>query len=502
MRKTKIITMYLPQFHRVEENDKWWGQGFTDWVAVKDATPLFDGHYQPRTPLNDNYYDLLNKNTMKNQEKLMKKYHIYGQCFYHYWFQNGKKILEKPAEKLLEWDDIDIPFCFSWANESWTRTWSNLTDKNTWASKFEVEKHAGDDKGILLNQKYGNKVDWEEHFNYLLPFFKDRRYIRIEDKPIFVFYKPDIIICIDQMIEYWNELAEKNGLKGIYFIGSNTLKKSYLNAIVWQEPQMSLTYVNQETTNIKSTCFSFNKVWQQILSNEPKHDEKVFLGGFVGYDDTPRRGKGGTIIIDSNPEKFKSYFNKLLCKSEVLNSEFIFINAWNEWGEGMYLEPDEKYKYQYLSAIKKVMEQKNTNYVQRKYTLVNDNEVYLRKINEKYRSYWKILNKWLILKEENIHLDKYLLNLDIKRIGIYGIGMLGKHLIKELENSDIDVIFGIDQKADTYNINFPVFNLDHALPEVDAIIVTATYDYSSIKEQLKETTNIPVISLEQIIYEI
>ena len=173
----KTIAMYLPQFYRTPENDEWWGDGFTDWTAMSKAKPLFKGHKQPKFPLHNYQYDLLKKETLLWQEKLMKQYHVYGLCFYHYWFKNGRKVLEKPAENLLKWKDIEIPFCFSWANESWGRSWSNLANTNIWASNFETHKeHIGN--GILLEQDYGEKEEWIEHFNYLLPFFEDERWVK------------------------------------------------------------------------------------------------------------------------------------------------------------------------------------------------------------------------------------------------------------------------------------------------------------------------------------
>ena len=154
----KIISMYLPQFHRVKENDEWWGEGFTEWTAAKQAHPLFENHYQPHIPLNQNYYDLLDKKTMQWQADLMKKYGIDGQCIYHYWFKNGRQILERPAENLLHWTDIDMPFFFCWANESWARTWSHLRNRTPWSTELEPKQKAGDN-GVLLEQQYGEEKE-------------------------------------------------------------------------------------------------------------------------------------------------------------------------------------------------------------------------------------------------------------------------------------------------------------------------------------------------------
>ena len=222
----KILALYLPQFHRVKENDEWWGEGFTEWTAVKDAMPFFNGHYQPRRPLNDNYYDLMEKKTMRWQARLMKEYGIDGMCMYHYWFKDGRRILEKPAENLLEWKDINMPFCFCWANMTWARTWSNIRNSAVWANKYEGESKEIDD-GILLEQKYGGLLDWKEHFKYLLPFFKDERYIKKDNKPVFVLYKTELIDCLEEMTEKWQEWAVENGFNGIYFIGAGQCVEKY-----------------------------------------------------------------------------------------------------------------------------------------------------------------------------------------------------------------------------------------------------------------------------------
>ena len=175
----KILAKYLPQFHRTRENDAWWGEGFTEWTAVKKAAPLFEGHDQPRVPKDENYYDLLQKETMLWQASLMEKYGIDGMCIYHYWFKDGRQVLEKPAENLLRWKEVPMPFCFCWANETWARSWSKIQNKNHWSDIYEQKKSNGS-SGILLDQKYGREPEWKAHFEYLLPFFRDERYIKVK----------------------------------------------------------------------------------------------------------------------------------------------------------------------------------------------------------------------------------------------------------------------------------------------------------------------------------
>ncbi|MCD7820315.1 MAG: glycoside hydrolase family 99-like domain-containing protein, partial [Lachnospiraceae bacterium] len=171
----KIIPFYLPQFHTIPENDKWWGKGFTEWTNVRKAVPLFEGHQQPKLPLGDHFYNLLDDETKIWQAELAKQYGIFGFCYYHYWFKNGKRLLEKPAEQMLKNKDIDLPFCFCWANENWSRNWD------------------GGNHEIIMAQEYGGKREWEMHFQYLLPFFRDKRYITMNGKPLFIIYKPEQI---------------------------------------------------------------------------------------------------------------------------------------------------------------------------------------------------------------------------------------------------------------------------------------------------------------------
>jgi len=201
--KIKPIAFYLPQFHAIPENDSAWGDGFTEWTNVKKARPLFEGHYQPRIPLNHNYYNLLDKDVLVEQSRIAQQYGVFGFCYYHYWFKNGKKLLEKPIEDMLHNKAVTIPYCLSWANENWTKKWD------------------GGNKEIIVEQDYGGMDDWEKHFLYLLPYFQDDRYILLDGKPVFLIYKPNQIPCIQSMLRYFEKRAHDVGLKGICFIVQN-----------------------------------------------------------------------------------------------------------------------------------------------------------------------------------------------------------------------------------------------------------------------------------------
>lgn len=498
----KIFAMYLPQFHETSDNDQWWGKGFTEWTAVKRAKSLFPGHQQPKVPFKHNYYNLLDYSTMEWQASLMKQYHIDGLCFYHYWFKDGRRTLEKPAENLLRWKEIDMPFCFCWANNSWTRTWSNLTEKNVWTpigeSSEDKEKNP---TGILLEQKYGKEDAWRTHFMYLLPFLHDSRYIKIEGKPIFMVYKPSLISCMPQMAELWNQLAVQNGLKGIYLIGMNAFQDdSTYDAFLYHEPEY--TFVNLfHHTDLKKNkpiekYLPYSEIWERILKREiVGTDRKVYLGGFSGYDDTPRRGTGGIVIGNGTPGSFKEYLRKLLKKSEQIGSDIVFINAWNEWGEGMYLEPDQENGYAYLEAVKEAVETYETAKLPTGQGRMSDE----MKTIERFRDYWHVLHQWLLLKEQNIHVADYLYSKGISNVAIYGLGMLGLHLIKELEGGPVQIAYGIDRNAKELQMGFPVHTLEENLKPVDAVIVTVTHEYGVIYNQLRKLYSGTIFSLMDVL---
>ena len=357
-KSVKLIAFHLPQFHSFPENDAWWGKGFTEWTNVKKSKPLYKNHYQPRIPEQENYYNLLNEDAIQHQMDLAKEYGIYGFCYYHYWFC-GKLLMEKPLEKMLHMKD-KLHYCFCWANEPWTRAWN------------------GNAREVIMPQNYGEENEWEEHFRYLLPFFQDEFYIKRENKPIFVLYRTNNIPHCDEMIQYLNKSCKENGFAGIYVIEEkNSFQKNIeskeASAVLEFEPMYTLKYGRSILRRIADKCFGafFNKathnhmliynydiVWKNIINRT--HDsisgKEQFIGAFVDWDNSPRRGNKGTVIYGATPQKFRSYLSKQLQHARSEDSEYVFINAWNEWGEGTYLEPDMKYGKKYLEAVKTVVE--------------------------------------------------------------------------------------------------------------------------------------------------
>ena len=368
----KVIAFYLPQFHETPENNEWWGQGFTEWNNMKAAKPLFEGHNQPRIPLNNNYYNLLNEKTLEWQTEIAKEHGVYGFCCYHYWF-GSKMLLEKPMEIYLKDKNCDLPFCFCWANETWT---------NAWAAETES------DRKTLIKQEYGDKEEWERHFQYLLPFFKDERYIKEGNKPLFVIYRPQYITELSARLAYYNKRAQEEGFDGLVFAAQHVsfyAEKSvdklmfkyqieyqpgfaFYDMSSWMQKQMSVIKQNVQTwardhlksfksaKKAKLQKLSYDEVWNTVLNR--KAEPGMIPGAFVDWDNTPRYKEKGRVLTGATPEKFKEYFGKQLKRArDEYKSDYIFIFSWNEWSEGGYLEPDMKNQYGYLDAIKSCVDE-------------------------------------------------------------------------------------------------------------------------------------------------
>lgn len=507
----KILSMYLPQYHRVKENDEWWGEGYTDWVSAKNAVPLYEGHYQPHIPENQYYYDLTDRQALEWQADLMKKYGVDGQCIYHYWFKDGRKILEKPAENLLEWKDIDMPFCFCWANQSWANSWSAVNNAAVWCDARENKKKNESDNGLLLEQQYGDEKEWRKHFDYLLMFFKDKRYLKMNNKPVFVLYQAMYIPVLEEMSECWNCWAREEGFDGIYFVGVSNRDESLVDAVLYPGPQTAMGKMMQELGESKLKTLDYKAVWERMIV-KAYMEKDCMVGAFVGYDDTPRRGEKGLVIDNATPELFEEYFTKLLAINALHNQPFTFINAWNEWGEGMHLEPDEKNGRAYLEAV---YDSKNHygEYLQavRQIDKIYEEPrekvlAYKRKARgyekriDQYGSYWRLMDKWLSLKEENRSLADILEKKHIYKVAIYGVGMLGKHLINDLLDSNIEIVCAMDKKVIDKKYDFPVIQIvekiPDGIPESDVVIITPVYEFSNIKKLFEKKKMENVISLE------
>lgn len=359
----KVMCMYLPQFHSFPENDEWWGKGYTEWVAVRKAKPLYKGHIQPRVPADGNYYDL-DKDavaTLTHQAEIAKKYGVYGFSIYQYYF-NGKTLMEKPLRTLLEHPEIDIRYNICWANETWTRTWYGLSDQ------------------VLIAQEYGDREDWRRYFEHLLPFFKDSRYIKIDNKPVWQIYKTFDIPCFVEMRKAFDEWARQEGFDGVYVISGKTaagveMRNGVADAYYYFEPGYTLKndigfagkisydlmtllrsvrnrLIGKKSGYILERRIPAKRIMNAITTREYADNE--FPGLIPDWDNTPRRDYKGLVYTGTSPQLFKDTLAKLRKKVEGHHVDMVYVNAWNEWGEGAYIEPDEARGCAYLEAIKEV----------------------------------------------------------------------------------------------------------------------------------------------------
>jgi len=362
--KARVIAMYLPQYHPIPLNDEWWGPGFTEWTNVASAKPLFRGHYQPRIPADLGFYDLRLPETREAQARLAREAGIEGFMYWHYWFGKGRRLLERPFQEVLESGKPDFPFCLGWANHSWS--------KKTWTAK-----NGGDTKTKLLEQTYVES-EFTDHFYDVLPAFKDPRYITVDGKPFFLIFDCVRFAKLNDFIKVWQELALKNGLKGIHFVGNANgyMAESKIDEIL-QTNIDAVAFTNLAEAEKKCVNGKFFLYWQKIkrkffkFGPEKYNYEKVINNIHSDYesradiypelfpqlDRTPRAGKDAVIIYGSTPELFEQYLRETLeaVMHKDADHRIIMINSWNEWGEGNYLEPDLKYGHGYLNAIKNVI---------------------------------------------------------------------------------------------------------------------------------------------------
>jgi hypothetical protein len=372
MADVRLIAIYFPQLHRIPENDRWWGQGFTDWVNVRRARPLFPGHYQPRVP-RDGYYDQSDPRVIRRQVEQAREYGVSGFCHYHYWFE-GKQLLETPTNLFLGMKDLDIGFCLSWANETWSRRWD------------------GQEHQILQLQTHTPSVAaWGRHFDYLIKAWTDPRALRIDGKPIFMIYRPDKIEKPGEMFDYWQSRARAHGLDGLYFIAVSQYKTPpwetlrHFDALFRFQPAVATTALAEANPpfykrhfarlralvprplaiRLQSAIDSMNQprlleyddVWRKIIEQPADRALTVLEGAFVDWDNTARYGKRATIYRGADPERFQYWLERLVDKVRANNrpeTRLVFINAWNEWAESAYLEPDEAYGHRYLMAVRNV----------------------------------------------------------------------------------------------------------------------------------------------------
>jgi len=364
--KARLIAFYLPQFHPIPENDDWWGKGFTEWTNVRAAKPSFSGHHQPRVPGALGYYDLRDPVTREAQARLASEHGIQGFCYYHYWF-NGKQLLEQPFTEVLSSGKPDFPFCLCWANENWTRAWDGL------------------DREILIAQDYAS-YDVDQHVDSLSPAFKDPRYIRVNGSPLFLIYRVDQIPELARVLSRFRQRAAYNGIKRLYICAVRNTQYSLTPDQTINSGIDALVDFQPNSKQLEFYEFSMldhlKKLWGKCLKIAGHSSASAFLRldyerfvsaviksssstehvhpcVFPAWDNSARRATGATIIQNDEPAVFGRFLRHAIgnVSGQSAEERLVFINAWNEWAEGCYLEPDQKNGLAFLEEIRRTVDQ-------------------------------------------------------------------------------------------------------------------------------------------------
>lgn len=364
MENKRIIAINLPQFHPFKENDEWWGKGFTEWTNVTKAKPRYPGHYEPHLPTDTGFYDLRLPESRQMQADMAKEYSIYGFCYYHYWF-NGKQLMQRPIEDILKSGEPDFPFMLCWANENWARNW------------------AGGFKDILIEQKYSQEDDIQ-HIRFLCKnFFKDKRYIKVNNKPVFCVYRPHYFPNIKETIQTWRDIAKSEFNIDLYLcyfeapvydamqfqdcgfdavvdfqptcVGEYGKRKNYLYKI-WKK-------LFPKLNNPFNIIYSY-KDYVKYKCNSPLPNYKQYPCVSPGWDNSPRRKHSFMAFKGNTPTLYAKWLDNAIKKYPIYgkDEDFVFINAWNEWAEGNHLEPDIKWGRQFLEATKETIEKNKKKY--------------------------------------------------------------------------------------------------------------------------------------------
>lgn len=360
MKKPQIFAFYLPQFYPFPENDEWWGKGFTEWTNVAKAKSLYPGHYQPHVPADLGFYDLRLSQPRHEQGEMAKKYGIDAFCYYHYWFGEGKQLMETPLKEVIRLKDPDFPFFICWANHSWyNKNWNSQAQK-------------GEDL-LLIEQKYPGVKDVEEQFYTLLPAFKDCRYYKVDGKLAYMIYKADDLPYYEEYCKTFNRLARENGLPGFFFMSNvQTVQllqhpaNKYMDAnFLCLQKEAFGSYTSLRIKSHLSTFFKFPfqiasyKTAAKRMLSELHKEENIHPVILPNWDHSPRLGYNGTIYHNSTPRLWKKllYDTIQLIKHKKESNQMIMIKSWNEWAEGNHLEPDLKYGLAYLKVIKEIVEE-------------------------------------------------------------------------------------------------------------------------------------------------
>lgn len=347
----RAIAMYLPQFHRIAENDRWWGEGFSEWSNVRRGRPMYGGHHQPHVPHPDvGYYDLSDPAVLERQTAMARSHGIHGFCFYYYWF-SGRRLLEKPLEHMLESGRPDFPFCVCWANENWTRNWDGLDDE------------------VLISQKQSDD-DGRRFILDLIPLLRDPRYIRVDDRPLVIVYRVNSLRNPVQTVETWRTLCRERGVGEIHLCSVRTAgtedPRQFGFDSAMQFPPLLIPCENlafsgsrgvDVVPGFRGAVLDYRDAVRACLQDLPR-DYPVFRGVMPSWDNTARRMGRGTSWINSSPSAYGKWLSAAVertCREQPPSRRLVFINAWNEWAEGAHIEPDERFGYAHLEQTARAL---------------------------------------------------------------------------------------------------------------------------------------------------
>ena len=343
----RAIAFYLPQYHPIPENDAWWGSGFTEWTNVVRAQPQFTGHEQPHLPGELGFYDLRIPEVRERQAALARANGIYGFCYHYYWF-GGRRLLERPLDEVHRLGTPDLPFCVCWANENWSRRWDGSEDE------------------VLIAQAHSPSDD-EALLRSLMPLFADQRYIRVGDRPLFVVYRPDLLRHAADTIARWRAICTSRGLAEPYFVGAQSFGMrdptvlGFDAAVEFPPHGFSAADLADSPPAchplFNGSVYDYEKFARRAVAQPPCEFTR-FRTVMPSWDNTARRKNSGNVFVGSSPRLYEWWLRSAVAQAQHElpdDRRFVFINAWNEWGEGCHLEPDERYGDAYLRATRKVL---------------------------------------------------------------------------------------------------------------------------------------------------
>jgi hypothetical protein len=346
MSNVKAIAFYLPQYHPIPENDRWWGKGFTEWTNVTRGRPFFPGHHQPQLPADLGYYDLRLPDVRAAQADLARRYGVHGFCYYYYWF-NGRRLLERPLEDVLRTGEPDFPFCVCWANENWTRRWD------------------GAEHEILMAQVHSPESD-RRFIQDVLPLLRDPRYIRVGGAPLLLVYRAGVLPEPRRTTDIWREVARAEGLElhlaAVQTAGTDDPVAMGFDAAVEFPPlHFGPTKINEQVEGLspefRGWIYEYDEAIRASLA-KPRPAHHWYRGVMTSWDNTARRGAAGHVYRGATPGAYERWLRAIVAETEAKcppDERIVFVNAWNEWAEGAHLEPDQRFGHAWLEATARAL---------------------------------------------------------------------------------------------------------------------------------------------------